>query len=117
MSSLQPWRSLTHYRTPHVTLSAIGAMPRPSFARPYGTRPVIPPKRNEAPVACPKWAYRHRHLVENFWACLKAGRDYVMNSLRTFCDNLTYDSGDVKADIAQTIMRTAEKAFIGEYNQ
>jgi len=40
-----------------------------------------------------------------------------MNSLRTFCDNLTYDSGDVKADIAQTIMRTAEKAFIGEYNQ
>ncbi|QEH97899.1 IS5 family transposase [Gluconobacter thailandicus] len=39
-----------------------------------GSRPVIPPKRNQAPVACPKWACRHRHLVENFWARLKEWR-------------------------------------------
>ncbi len=39
-----------------------------------GSRPVIPPKRNEPQVACPKWAYRHRHLVENLWARLKEWR-------------------------------------------
>ncbi|MCP1256563.1 transposase, partial [Acetobacter cerevisiae] len=26
------------------------------------------------PVACPKWAYRCRHLVENLWARLKEWR-------------------------------------------
>jgi len=35
---------------------------------------VIPSKRNEAPVACPKWAYGHRHLVENLWVRLKEWR-------------------------------------------
>lgn len=39
-----------------------------------GSRPVIPPKRNELPVSCPKWAYRNRHLVENLWARLKEWR-------------------------------------------
>ncbi|WP_415544265.1 transposase [Gluconobacter cerinus] len=39
-----------------------------------GSRPVIPTKRNEPQVACPKWAYRHRHLVENLWARLKEWR-------------------------------------------
>ncbi|AOX17212.1 transposase [Kozakia baliensis NRIC 0488] len=39
-----------------------------------GSRPVIPPKRNEPSAACPKWAYRHRHLVENLWTRLKEGR-------------------------------------------
>ncbi|WP_029605886.1 IS5 family transposase, partial [Kozakia baliensis] len=39
-----------------------------------GSRPVIPPERNELPVSCPKWAYRHRHLVENLWARLKEWR-------------------------------------------
>ncbi|MCI1547034.1 MAG: transposase, partial [Acetobacter indonesiensis] len=34
----------------------------------------IPPRRNDAEVACPKWAYRHRHLVENLWARLKEWR-------------------------------------------
>ncbi len=39
-----------------------------------GSRPVIPPRRNDPEVACPKWAYRHRRLVENLWARLKEWR-------------------------------------------
>lgn len=38
----------------------------------HGSRPVIPPGKNDPEVACPKWAYRHRHLVENLWARLKS---------------------------------------------
>ena len=37
-------------------------------------RPAIPAKRRDAPVACPKWDYRCRHLVENLWARLKEWR-------------------------------------------
>ena len=33
-----------------------------------GVRPVILPRQNDPEVACPKWSYRHRHLVENLWA-------------------------------------------------
>src|SRR3954469_8008496 len=33
-----------------------------------GARPAIPPKRTDAPVACPPWIYANRHLVENLWA-------------------------------------------------
>jgi len=29
-----------------------------------GSRPAIPAKRNEAPVACPPWIYHNRNLVE-----------------------------------------------------
>jgi hypothetical protein len=29
-----------------------------------GARPAIPPKRNEAPVACPDWIYANRNHVE-----------------------------------------------------
>ncbi|WP_206065095.1 IS5 family transposase [Komagataeibacter xylinus] len=36
--------------------------------------PAIPAKRRDGPVACPKWAYRCRHLVENLWARLKEWR-------------------------------------------
>ena len=39
-----------------------------------GARPAIPVKRRDAPVACPRWAYRCRHLVENLWARLKEWR-------------------------------------------
>nr|WP_197463143.1 IS5 family transposase [Gluconobacter thailandicus] len=39
-----------------------------------GSYPVIPPRKNDPEVACPKWAYRHRHLVENLWARLKEWR-------------------------------------------
>ncbi|MBF0889353.1 IS5 family transposase [Gluconobacter cadivus] len=39
-----------------------------------GVRSVIPPRKNDPEVACPKWAYRHRHLVENLWARLKEWR-------------------------------------------
>ena len=30
-----------------------------------GARPAIPPKRNDAPVACRSWIYCNRHMVEN----------------------------------------------------
>jgi transposase len=39
-----------------------------------GARPAIPPKRTEAPVACPQWIYANRRLVENLWARLKEWR-------------------------------------------
>lgn len=39
-----------------------------------GSRPVIPPRKNDPEVGCPRWAYKHRHLVENLWARLKEWR-------------------------------------------
>jgi transposase len=39
-----------------------------------GSRPVIPTKRNEAPVACPDWIYNNRNQVERLWARLKEWR-------------------------------------------
>lgn len=39
-----------------------------------GARPAIPPKRNEAPVACPSWIYNNRNRVERLWARLKEWR-------------------------------------------
>ena len=39
-----------------------------------GARPAIPPKRNEAPVACPDWAYVNRNRVERLWGRLKEWR-------------------------------------------
>ncbi len=33
-----------------------------------GARPAIPPKQNEAPVACPDWIYNNRNQVERLWA-------------------------------------------------
>ncbi|WP_408834557.1 IS5 family transposase [Acetobacter vaccinii] len=36
--------------------------------------PAIPTKRRDGAVACPKWAYRCRHLVESLWARLKEWR-------------------------------------------
>jgi transposase len=39
-----------------------------------GSRPVIPPQRHEAPVACPGWIYHNRNRVERLWARLKAWR-------------------------------------------
>ncbi len=32
--------------------------------RDIGARPAIPPKRTDAPVACPAWIYANRHLVD-----------------------------------------------------
>ncbi len=34
------------------------------FVRNLGARPAIPPRRNEAPVACPLWIYVNRNRVE-----------------------------------------------------
>ena len=39
-----------------------------------GARPAIPPKRNQAPVACPDYIYNNRNLVERLWAKLKEWR-------------------------------------------
>lgn len=39
-----------------------------------GARPAIPPRRNEAPVACPPWIYHNRNLVERLWNRLKEWR-------------------------------------------
>jgi len=39
-----------------------------------GARPAIPPKQNEARVACPAWIYTHRNQVERLWARLKEWR-------------------------------------------
>jgi hypothetical protein len=39
-----------------------------------GSRPAIPTKRNEAPVACPPWIYQNRNLVERFWSRVKEWR-------------------------------------------
>ena len=36
-----------------------------------GARPAIPPRRTEAPVACPDWIYTNRNQVERLWARLK----------------------------------------------
>jgi len=45
-----------------------------AFIWTLGARPAIPPKRTEAPVACPPWIYRHRNRVERLWARLKEWR-------------------------------------------
>src|SRR3712207_3386744 len=37
-------------------------------------RPAIPPKRTDAPVACPDWIHANRRLVENLCARLKEWR-------------------------------------------
>ena len=42
--------------------------------RALGARPAIPPKRNEAPVACPDWIYVNRNRVERLWGRLKEWR-------------------------------------------
>jgi transposase len=36
-----------------------------------GARPAVPPKRGEAPVACPAWVYTNRNRVERLWGRLK----------------------------------------------
>jgi len=39
-----------------------------------GARPAIPPRRHEAPVACPDWICINRNRVERLWARLKEWR-------------------------------------------
>ena len=45
-----------------------------ALTEPLGARPAIPPKQNEAPVACPEWIYANRNHVERLWARLKEWR-------------------------------------------
>ena len=39
-----------------------------------GAQPAIPIKRNEAPVRCPAFIYRHRNQVGRLWGRLKEWR-------------------------------------------
>jgi transposase len=39
-----------------------------------GARPAIPPKANDAPVACPPWIHNNRERVERLWGRLKEWR-------------------------------------------
>jgi transposase len=39
-----------------------------------GTKPAIPNKANEAPVACPDWIYNDHNVVNRLWARLKQWR-------------------------------------------
>jgi transposase len=48
-----------------------------------GARPAIPPKRNEAPVACPDWIYNNRNRVERLWARLKEWRAVATRNEKT----------------------------------
>jgi transposase len=39
-----------------------------------GSRPAIPTKGHEAPIACPAWIYNNRNIVERLWGRLKEWR-------------------------------------------
>jgi transposase len=42
--------------------------------RDLGSAPAIPTRKNEAPVRCRDWIYRHRNRVERLWSRLKEWR-------------------------------------------
>ena len=48
-----------------------------------GALPAIPPRRTDAPVACPAWNYNNRHLVENLWARREAWRALAIRYEKT----------------------------------
>jgi transposase len=49
-------------------------MPSASTSGTSARGPAIPPKRNEAAVACPEWIYNNRNRVERLWGRLKEWR-------------------------------------------
>ncbi|WP_200409722.1 hypothetical protein [Komagataeibacter oboediens] len=79
-----------------LTLVVIVVMPRTFSVRISGcreSRPVIPSRKNVPPVACPKWAYMHRFLVENLYARFKEWRAVATRYEKTafpeaFCKKL-----------------------------
>jgi transposase len=56
--------------------------------RGLGARPAIPPRRHEAPVACPGWIYTNRNRVERLWARLKEWRAVATRYEKTACSFL-----------------------------
>ena len=50
-----------------------------------GARPAIPPRRNEAAVACPAWIYDNRNAIERLWARLKEWRVVTGGYEKTAC--------------------------------
>ncbi len=76
MSCRTPYRcSITCRACPSGSWPTAATQATP-FASTSGTwaRPAIPPRRNEAPVACPDYIYTNRNLVERLWARLKEWR-------------------------------------------
>src|SRR3954462_3589918 len=69
-----PWPRIWSIACPTFPASATKAMPHTRSASSSGTRPAIPAKSNEAPVACPSWTYNNRTRVERLWARLKEWR-------------------------------------------
>src|SRR3954451_4192427 len=69
-----PWPRIWSIACPTFPASATKAMPHTRSASSSGTRPAIPAKSNEAPVACPSWIYNNRNRVERLWARLKEWR-------------------------------------------
>ena len=66
-------------RLPRVPLWVVGDRGYSSnglrqLVRDGGSRPAIPTKSSEAPVACPDFIYRNRNIVERLWARLKEWR-------------------------------------------
>ncbi len=53
-----------------------------------GARPAIPPKVNEAPVACPPWSYNNRERVDRHWGRLKEWRAVATRYEKTACSFL-----------------------------
>src|SRR4051794_126219 len=70
-----PWPRIWSIACPTFPASATKAMPHTRSASSSGTRPAIPAKSNEAPVACPSWIYNNRNRVERLWARLKEWRN------------------------------------------
>lgn len=63
-----------------------------------GSKPAIPPKRNEDPVDCPSWIYNNRYQVENLWARLKEWRAVATRYEKTACSFLAVLSLAAAAD-------------------
>lgn len=53
-----------------------------------GAQPAIPPKKTDAPVACPPWIYVNRRLVENLRGRLKEWRAVATRYEKTACSFL-----------------------------
>jgi transposase len=53
--------------------------------RDMGAKPAMPPRRDEALVACPDWIYNNRNPVERLWCRLKEWRAVATRYEKTAC--------------------------------
>ena len=49
------------------------------------SHPVIPPRKIDPEVACPRWAYRPGHVVKNLWAGFKEWRAVATRYEKNSC--------------------------------